>query len=640
MPLKHLRCLLLFIIAFAFDGTVHAQQDSRRTRNPHGPIEIACQNCHASESWKPIRRAPDFDHNRQTLYPLRGAHTAVGCTGCHVQPVFKNASQTCASCHADIHRRQFGAGCENCHTVQGWRVQTGSVQRHLNRFPLAGAHSAAACESCHRGAASGVFTGLSTACASCHASDYQRARTIDHRAAGFNTSCETCHSLSQWRGARFDHNTATQFPLRGAHSTTSCSSCHSSATFTKLASDCFSCHAADFNSTVSPNHRASGISTDCAKCHSETGWKGTAFDHNATRFPLTGAHANTGCTTCHVNGQFSATPQACMGCHASAYNATTNPNHVAAGFPQECSICHSTAKWTGAVFDHNARTQFALTGAHSSAPCIQCHAGNRFAGTPKDCASCHGTLYERTTNPNHVAAAFPRDCALCHATSAWKPAQFDHSRTRFPLTGAHTAATCVSCHASGLYGGLSASCASCHINKYNTTTNPNHLSAGFPQDCQICHTTTQWKGATFNHNTTRFALTGAHITVQCANCHIAGRYAGTPMDCYSCHSREFTTVTNPNHIAAGFPKTCETCHTTSQWSGARFSHKFPIYSGSHAGKWSTCNDCHTNTSNYTVFSCINCHEHDKSKMDPKHREVRGYVYDSLACYGCHPTGKH
>jgi hypothetical protein len=406
-----------------------------------------------------------------------------------------------------------------------------------------------------------------------------------------------------------------------------------------MPTDCFSCHAADFNNTTNPNHRTANFPTNCQMCHSEAGWKGAFFDHSTTRFPLTGAHVTAFCVQCHVNGQFIGTPQTCVSCHSADYSKTVNPNHAAAGFPQDCSLCHNTTAWPGARFDHSTQTRFPLTGAHVSTSCVQCHAGNKFAGTPQDCASCHGPLYDMTTNPNHIAAAFPRDCALCHATSAWKPAQFDHSRTRFPLTGAHTAATCVSCHASGQYATLSTSCVSCHLSNYNSTTSPNHVAAGFPQDCQLCHTTAQWKGATFNHSTTPFALTGAHTTVPCASCHIGGRYAGTPTDCYSCHSKEFTTVTNPNHVSAGFPKTCENCHTTTTWSGATFTHKFPIYSGSHAGKWSTCNDCHTNTSNYTVFSCVNCHAHDKTSMDSEHRQIRGYVYDSLSCYGCHPNGR-
>jgi hypothetical protein len=239
-----------------------------------------------------------------------------------------------------------------------------------------------------------------------------------------------------------------------------------------------------------------------------------------------------------------------------------------------------------------------------------------------------------------MAAGFPQDCALCHAATAWRPAAFDHSRTRFPLTGAHTTVSCSTCHASGQYAGLPAACVSCHLKQYNATTSPNHVSAGFPPDCQTCHTTTQWPGATFDHNKTRFLLTGAHTKAQCESCHVGGRYAGTPADCYSCHSREFNSVSDPNHLAAGFLKTCTTCHTTSAWSGATLTHKFPIYSGSHAGKWTSCTDCHTNSSNYAVFSCINCHAHEKAETDKDHHSVRGYTYDSAACYSCHPTGKH
>ena len=56
------------------------------------------------------------------------------------------------------------------------------------------------------------------------------------------------------------------------------------------------------------------------------------------------------------------------------------------------------------------------------------------------------------------------------------------------------------------------------------TTNPNHVAAGFPQDCAACHTTTQWTGATFNHTTkTTFPLTGAHVSLTCNLCHVDRR---------------------------------------------------------------------------------------------------------------------
>jgi hypothetical protein len=566
MPLNLARTLIITALMLAAESAFAGpQSEGARTRSPHGTLEIACQNCHASSTWKPIRKAPDFDHNLQTKYPLEGQHRDVACVSCHVKPVFTDVGRTCASCHADLHRRQFGASCETCHSVKTWAVQARSVPQHINRFPLVGAHAALQCETCHMGAAAGTFTGLSTACMSCHSADYTSARSIDHRASGFSTSCESCHTMTQWRAAK--------------------------------------------------------------------------FDHSASRFPLTGGHTSVTCAQCHVGGQFAGTPATCVSCHAKQFEAATTPNHLAAGFSHDCTTCHNTSRWQGAAFDH-ARTRFPLTGVHVTAMCASCHANGRFAGTPQSCVSCHLESFTRTTNPNHAAAGFPQDCTLCHATSAWRPASFDHARTRFPLTGSHTAVACSTCHVSGQFAGLSSACSTCHLNQYNATTSPNHTAAGFSRDCQICHSTVQWRGATFDHSRTRFALTGAHTTVQCANCHVGGRYAGTPTDCYSCHSREFTAVSNPNHVAAGFPKTCETCHATTTWLGARFSHRFPIYSGSHAGKWTTCNDCHTNSSNYAVFSCTNCHAHEKTTMDSKHRSIRGYAYESATCYTCHPTGSH
>ena len=921
--------LLIFATQLVF---AQSPSQSGRTRNPHGPIKLACERCHAITSWKPVRANPDFNHDEETRYPLRGMHREVVCTSCHVRSVFQNVGRKCSECHADIHRRQFGARCEDCHTVRGWQVAVKAVNQHVNRFPLLGAHAAVDCEACHRGAASAIYTGLSTACVSCHLAEYQKTTTINHRAAGlpltcetchgvdrwqgahfdhnqfarfaltgahaqldcnschasgrfqgtpadcfschakefsattnpnhtqagfpkdcsachttttwagarfdhnsntrfaltgghvqlscsschvagrfagtptdcvgchvalyekttnpnhqtanfptacenchttstwlgakfdhsaarfpltgahvtvtcaqchvggrftgtptdcmschesafrsttnpnhlaagFSTNCQACHTTQQWRGARFEHNqtrfpltgahinvncaqchvggvfigtssacischrpafhnttnpnhvaagfpqdctvchtttqwrgakfdhSGTRFPLTGAHVSVTCLQCHAGNTFTGTSTQCISCHLPAFQATTNPNHTAAGFSQDCTVCHTTTQWKGATFNHNsATRFPLTGAHVNVSCLQCHVNNRFAGTAQDCASCHLTAYDRTTNPSHVAAGFPRTCETCHTTSQWSGAKFDHSAATRFALTGAHVSVACAQCHANNRFAGTPTDCASCHLNRYNSTTNPNHAAAGFPQDCALCHSTASWTGATFNHSATRFPLSGAHLNVNCATCHINGRYAGLDTSCVSCHLAKYNQTTNPNHAAAGFPTDCQACHSTSQWTGAVFDHSRTRFTLTGAHTTVPCLSCHVGGRYAGTPTDCYSCHRTVYETVTNPNHVSAGFPKTCESCHTTTRWTGAVFSHSFPIYTGKHAGQWATCNDCHTNSSNYTVFNCLNCHIHSQVPMDDKHKNLSGYAYNSLTCYSCHPKG--
>jgi nitrate/TMAO reductase-like tetraheme cytochrome c subunit len=42
-----------------------------------------------------------------------------------------------------------------------------------------------------------------------------------------------------------------------------------------------------------------------------------------------------------------------------------------------------------------------------------------------------------------------------------------------------------------------------------------------------------------------------------------------------------------------------------------------------------------NPANFSVFTCLNCHEHRQSAMDPQHAQVSGYAYSSPSCYNCH-----
>src|SRR5271165_3010463 len=118
-----------------------ASSQQETTRNPHGPLNIPCENCHTSAGWRPIRAVPEFDHNK-TNYPLRGMHEKVKCVECHVKPVFTDVGKNCADCHADIHLRRFGSDCAQCHTVLGWQVSVNQIRDHQNRFPLLGAHAA------------------------------------------------------------------------------------------------------------------------------------------------------------------------------------------------------------------------------------------------------------------------------------------------------------------------------------------------------------------------------------------------------------------------------------------------------------------------------------------------------------------
>ena len=298
-------------------------------------------------------------------------HQKVECTECHVKLVFTDVGTKCADCHADIHRRQMGANCEQCHTVQGWDVSIQAIQNHQNRFPLIGAHAAVDCDSCHTGAATGQFQGLSTQCYSCHAKDFQSTTNPNHVAGQFSTNCQMCHSVNSWLGASFDHS-LTGFPLTGAHLTVACASCHvnNNYSLTSANTACAICHMPDFQSTTNPNHVAGGFATTCQTCHTTTAWQPANFDHNATGFPLTGAHVSVACASCHVNNNYNLTAAnaACSACHLTDFQNTTNPNHAQTGIPTTCQVCHTTSAWQPATFDHNA-TGFPLTGAHVAVAC-------------------------------------------------------------------------------------------------------------------------------------------------------------------------------------------------------------------------------------------------------------------------------
>jgi hypothetical protein len=399
-------------------------------------------------------------------------------------------------------------------------------------------------------------------------------------------------------------------------------------------------HAALAGEVKNPHGAFSGA---CAMCHSADSWKpaviGPKFDHGKYGFRLEGAHTRVACLSCHATLEFAKAPSRCVDCHADVHRGE---------FGTDCARCHSTRNFidrADAIRTHRT-TRFPLTGAHAAVSCQQCHpmqtGHETYVNTPAECESCHMDDYNAVQNPDHKALGFSTDCSQCHSTLSWSGTQFNHSATAFPLSGAHRSVACADCHVNNQFGGLPADCNSCHAAQYASTTSPPHGASGFSTDCRQCHSTSAWQPSTFDHGNTGFALTGTHKTIPCASCHPNNQYAGAPSDCYSCHSADYTGTTNPPHQASGFSTDCQQCHNATGWQGASFNHDasfFPIYSGRHRGIWSSCATCHINASNYTQFTCFNCHPHDdRAKTDGDHRGRSGYSYDSAACYRCHPRG--
>ena len=141
-----------------------------------------CAACHTTDSFAKIR----FDHNRDSRFPLTGAHGKAPCAACHRGEVirpgttqtirYKPLATSCASCHLDEHRGQFsrangrseqreargadvsgaraagnGKDCSFCHGTDSFKKSSFTHQdRRYTTFALAGKHSSLPCGSCHR----------------------------------------------------------------------------------------------------------------------------------------------------------------------------------------------------------------------------------------------------------------------------------------------------------------------------------------------------------------------------------------------------------------------------------------------------------------------------------------------------------
>jgi len=370
---------------------------------PHKTFPADCGICHVPERWDVLREDFAFDHAKETGFPLQGSHVDAACLRCHNDfgPVEEYVARGCSGCHVDVHRRELGGDCLECHSENDWRPG-GLVAEHARtRFPLSGAHIAVACEKCHVRAPTGSYRGAPTRCEACHRDLLATIGTPDHITNGWTGNCERCHFPTGWNGADFVHNF---FPLAGGHSGLACTACHTSGTFTAIPSNCSACHLDDY--TTAPNHVASSFSQNCEVCHTISSWQGARIDHSF--FPLSGGHSGLTCIRCHTNGTLGSIPSDCVSCHLDDYNGA--PNHVSSGFSQQCEQCHTIQRWQGATFNH----RFPLTGRHNVA-CNECHPGGNTSTFT--CITCHtrgetDNDHDEVRNYRYDSAA----CLQCHPT--------------------------------------------------------------------------------------------------------------------------------------------------------------------------------------------------------------------------------
>ena len=106
----------------------------------------------------------------------------------------------------------------------------------------------------------------------------------------------------------------------------------------------------------------------------------------------------------------------------------------------------------------------------------------------------------------------------------------------------------------------------CHLADYQATSNPNHLSSGFGTDCQSCHGTNGWLGASFNHDALYFPIySGPHQGVwrgDCTTCHVQPANYNL-FECILCHDHAQSRM-DPRHTnVSGYSfnsQACYSCH--------------------------------------------------------------------------------
>lgn len=289
-----------------------------------------------------------------------------------------------------------------------------------------------------------------------------------------------------------------------------------------------------------------------------------------------------------------------------------------AGLARRCGACHAPP---GSDADMSAR-------------CVACHRDVGREVATRDTASVHGTL--ATTDR----------CQVCHGEHLGAAGEITsvkgfgeaHGRLGFTLDAHRRTSTgapfaCADCHDGRTFAFDDARCESCH-REYQPRFVTTHVAA-WGSDCRACHDgADRFSRAAFAHDTTTFALDGAHARVSCDACHARTRtlagFREAPVTCIGCHEKDDT-------HRGEMGNDCGSCHGTTRWDDATFAHDaFPL---DHGGEGRIpCRTCHEDSANYKSYNCYNCHEHSRDRVARQHRgEVRRTNLDD--CLACHRGGR-
>lgn len=633
-----------------------------------------CASCHNDRSWK---EASAFNHKSETGYELKGKHAELTCAKCHTPKGKASArydwpleTKKCLSCHEDFHKNNLSqrfknGSCDKCHSETTWKIT--NFDHKVTGFELKGRHRALNCVECHKTnkgkheTKSFDFKGLNKNCTSCHEDYHGFFKQVSQVGKGPLAQCLRCHNEEDWKfSIAFEHNRDTKYPIDGKHIGLSCFKCHKPNPslpkmtppariyhFKELAvKSCETCHKnphpRDFLQRFG--------NAKCESCHTTAGWGQLAkmnqfFNHDKTRFPLTGDHKNVKCDSCHkVEGKSQYKfkgfeKKFCITCHENIHVKQFSKRIQTT----VCSDCHNTTDFAQITqFDHN-KTRFKIDGDHVKLEkdCVKCHVKTEqmlptkppkpagkflFAGAKNGfCEDCHRNVHEKQFHEKFSK----RPCVTCHNTNDfWPIKQFNHDETEFKLTGAHAKVQqCADCHKlthnrlpvnppkqarQFIFPGKERGfCENCHNNVHEQQFTPEFVK----RPCNECHGVVKfWPIKPFDHDKTDFKLTGKHaeLAKQCEKCHVktsqmlpteppkpAGKFRFNFANrgyCEECHKN-----VHDNQFTPKFAKTaCAECHSTKAfWPIKSFDHdttRFKL-AGKHKEIEKKCTTCHVKTEN-------------------------------------------
>ena len=444
--------------------------------------------------------------------------------------------------------------------------------------------------------------------------------------------CYECHSEHHGRDfklIKFDtdsfNHSKIGFSLTGRHAEINCFDCHKAEyrkndkiesrdySFIGLDSKCVNCHEDIHNNTLGKS---------CENCHTTKAFKPPdLFNHNKTKFRLTGSHVNVSCEKCHLieekkdgkKFQHFADVKfdSCSNCHKDVHQGK---------FGNRCESCHQTTSFNQISnknkFDHS-KTNFPLLGRHKNVKCENCHKSKLTDKVQHErCLDCHEDFHKGQLTKNNKVL----DCSECHTVKEFSPSLFsidDHDKLNFKLMGSHLAIPCKSCHIKNDKWNFNVEnklCTNCHENIHKEEISKKYL---LDDNCVSCHNVNSWNEVFFNHSSTNFELQGRHKEINCKKCHfveiekqIVQKFRSLKSDCVVCHRD-----VHKSQFEKDGKTDCTKCHQFSNWNPEVFNHsnsRFPLQ-GAHQKV--ECSRCHklSNDDSYIVYKfsgeikCANCH---------------------------------